>query len=159
MSDPGAEQHVAERDEISRILDGLDDETLTGYAQRGAPDATDEAIAELVRLLSLLTRGEREQIMYGWFEPAQLEALTLFSMRMTALAMQQRDPDLVRNALVALAFEGFRDIADEQVGDALLETIREAAVALGQDPAALTTPVLELANPEMSERLRAFYLS
>ena len=147
------------RDQISLALDGLSEERLAGYAEREAPDATDEQIAELVRLLAQLTLGEREQVMYGWFEPHHLEALTLFAMRMTALSTAQGDPDLLRTSMVALAFEGFRDIEDERVGDVLLETIREAAVEQGQDPAALAGEVLELADPEMAERLRGFYLA
>lgn len=147
------------RDQISLAIDALSEERLAGYAEREAPDATDEQIAELVRLLAELTLGEREQIMYGWFEARHLEGLTLFAMRMTALSGTQHDPDLLRTALVALAFEGFRDIEDDRVGDALLGTIREAAAAQDQDPAALATEVLELANPEMAERLRGFYLA
>ena len=145
------------REEISQTIDRLTPQALEDYAEDTVPNATDEIVSELLRLLAGSTLGEREQILYSWLGPEQLRALTVFAMRMCGLAVAERSPDLLLTAMVAQAFEGFRSIEDEAVAVAVLGTIRDCAKTLGEDPGALADGVARLVNKEAAARLREFF--
>lgn len=146
-----------QRARISRAIDALDAATLSDYADAPVPAPLDESIGEIVGLLAELTLGEREQILWTWFESEQLQALSVFSMRMCGLAVAERSEDLFLTAMIAQALEGFRSIEDERVADVVLETLRETAETLGVDPAPTAAAAATLAPPEAGERLRAFF--
>ena len=85
----------------------------------------------------------------------QLGALSMFCIRMCALAIRERSADLVTTGLIAEAFEGFRvDLRDG--GIQALGVAYHTAVKLGADPRAIFAQAAGLANPEMAGHLREF---
>ncbi len=142
------------RAQISEAIDGLDAASLAAYADAPVPSPVDESIGEIIGLLSELPLGEREQILWTWFESAQLQALSVFAMRMCGLAVAERSEDLFLTAMIAQALEGFRSIEDDRVADLVLTTLRETAVTLGIDPGPAATAAATLAAPQVAERLR-----
>ena len=145
------------RDQISALLDQLDGTTLAGYAEEELPSDIDETFALLVQALLQLSLGEREQIMYGWFESDQLKALGAYAMRMGALALAERSDSLLLSAYIAQAIEGFRSIEDELMVTKRLTVLRDVAEALGVDATELAWEVAGLANPGAAEHFRGFF--
>jgi len=146
-----------QRARISRAIDALGGEVLAAYADSPVPSPVDESIGEIVGLLAELTLGEREQILRTWFEAEQLQALSVFSMRMCGLAVAERSEELFLTGMIAQALEGFRGIDDERVAEVVLETLRDTAETLGVDPGPAAAAAATLAGPEVAERFRAFF--
>lgn len=146
------------RDEISARLDQLDEATLAGYAESELPSETDETFALLVQALLQLSLGEREQIMYGWFDADQLKAFGAYAMRMGALALAERSDSLLLSAYIAQAIEGFRSVEDEaELVTERLTVLRDVALALDVDAIDLAWEVAPLANPGAAEHFRDFF--
>jgi hypothetical protein len=143
------------REKISQLLDGLRQNATAAYFDEPIPSATDKSLATLVQLLADLSLGDREQLLYGWFDPWQLQALSTFSVRMSSLAVRSRSRELLVTALLAEAFEGYRVDARDG-GIQALGVAYDAAGRLGEDPDLLFEEAAAFARPEMADDMRAF---
>jgi hypothetical protein len=144
-----------QREEISQLIDRLTPEVTTTYYFEAIPSPTDESISHLVQLLTDLTLGQREQLLYGWLDPGQLGAMSMFAIRMSALAVREKSRELLLTGLLAAVFEGFRvDFRDGAIQ--ALGVVFHSAGKIGADPVALFAEADSFARPEMADHLRTF---
>jgi hypothetical protein len=129
-------------------------ENNRGYLQQPIPQARDSQISSLLKAWMALNEFDRKKSSSEILLEQQ-DTLLIYSERMAALAVRERNPDLITLGLVAIGVDGWERF-DPRENLLIVPLHYDAAQRIGANPETIFTSVAQLLPETSAEGLRSF---